>query len=106
MNDVPLGPVVHFVCAMGNRFARLEDNRSIHAGAQLLSYDVRSGEPIDSTTTRFDVARHEATTVGASILDFVMPITLLMRLARVSETLCLRLLQPYGSRMPISPTSI
>lgn len=102
IEGVQTDPVTFLLYTLGNRFADLEDERSLSLGTQLLNFTARPGERIDSTLTRFDLARAEAQTVGAGIQNFHTLTTVLLRVVRVTGQQMITLLQPFGGRMPNS----
>ena len=67
IEGTPTDPVTYLLYTLGNRYEALEDERSLMSGTQLMDFTSRAGERIDSLLTRFDMARHEAESVGAGI---------------------------------------
>ena len=86
INETPTDPVTYLLYTLGIRYEALEDERALSSGTQLLDFQSRPGERIDSLLTRWDMARHEAQSVGAGINNFVTLSTMLLRIIRVNPT--------------------
>ena len=65
-------------------------------------WKILAGENIDSLLTRFDMARHEAASVGAGMENYHILATILLRAVRVTAEQTMNLLQPNNGRMPIN----
>ncbi len=100
INGVPTDPVTYLLYVLGNRFEALEDERTMTSGNQVLDFRARPGERIDALLTRFDMARHEAASVGAEMTNYHNLTTILLRACGVSGEQLVNLLQPSGERMP------
>eukprot|EP00959_Pyramimonas_sp_CCMP1952_P045646 953606-Pyramimonas_sp.AAC.1 len=61
------------------KFERLEDERQLTSGTQLIDFHVPHGERIDVTLTRFEMARLEAQSVGLDLPNFQAITTILFR---------------------------
>eukprot|EP00959_Pyramimonas_sp_CCMP1952_P027739 582051-Pyramimonas_sp.AAC.1 len=61
------------------QFERLEDERQLTSGTQLIDFHVPHGERIDVTLTRFEMARLEAQSVGCDLPNFQLLTTILFR---------------------------
>eukprot|EP00959_Pyramimonas_sp_CCMP1952_P205507 4297670-Pyramimonas_sp.AAC.1 len=61
------------------KFERLEDERQLTSGTQLIDLHVPHGERIDVTLTRFEMARPEAQSAGLDLPNFQLRTTILFR---------------------------
>ena len=79
IEGTPTDPVTYLLYTLALRYESLEDERTLTSGTALLDFTGRPGESVDTTLTRFDMARHEAAAVGADINNFHIISTLLLR---------------------------
>ena len=70
INGVRTDPVTYLIYTLGNRYEALEDERTMLHGTSIIDFRGRHGERIDSLLTRFDMARHEAASVGAGMENY------------------------------------
>eukprot|EP00959_Pyramimonas_sp_CCMP1952_P104391 2181959-Pyramimonas_sp.AAC.1 len=56
-------PVTYIMFLLSMKFERLEDERQLTSGTQLIDFHVPHGERIDVTLTRFEMARLGAQSV-------------------------------------------
>eukprot|EP00959_Pyramimonas_sp_CCMP1952_P144637 3027175-Pyramimonas_sp.AAC.1 len=82
------------------KFERLEDERQLTSGTQLINMHVPHGERIDVTLARFEMARLEAQSVGFDLPDFQLLTTILFSALGVGSQRALQLLQPLNHQMP------
>eukprot|EP00959_Pyramimonas_sp_CCMP1952_P247164 5166370-Pyramimonas_sp.AAC.1 len=61
------------------KFERLEDERQLASGTQLIDFHAPRGERIDVTLTRLEIARLEAQSVGFGLPNFQLLTTILFR---------------------------
>ncbi|MCP4469064.1 MAG: hypothetical protein GY813_20255, partial [Halieaceae bacterium] len=64
IDGVHTDPVTYIMFLLSMKFERLEDERQLTSGTQLIDFHVPHGERIDVTVTRFEMARLEAQSVG------------------------------------------
>ena len=84
IEGTPTDPVTYLLYTLGNRYEALEDERTIASSAALLDFRAQRGESIDALITRFDMARHEAQSVGAGITNFNQLSMIFIRAANIS----------------------
>ena len=100
IEGTPTDTVTYLLYTLALRYESLEDERTLQSGTALLDFHGRPGETVDTTLTKFDIARHEATAAGAGIVNFRIINTMLLRAIGVTDSQLLMLLQPFGQRMP------
>jgi len=100
INGTHTDPVTYLLYTLGNRFEALEDERTLTSGNAILDFTRRPGERIDLLLSRFDMARHEARSVGAEMTNYHNLTTILIRAVGVSGPQLLDLLRPTNGRMP------
>eukprot|EP00959_Pyramimonas_sp_CCMP1952_P116148 2428079-Pyramimonas_sp.AAC.1 len=82
------------------KFERLEDERQLTPGTQLIDLHVPHGERIDVTLTRFEMARLEAQSVGFDLPNFQLLANIPFRALGVGNQRATQLLQPLNHQMP------
>ena len=100
IDGVRTDPVTYLMFYLSIKFEHLEDERQLAQGTELIDFRVPSGERIDATLARFEVARLEAASVGFDIPNFQLLTMVLFRALGVSSSRALNLLQPLQNRMP------
>ena len=100
INGINADPVTYLMYALAGQFEQLEDERAMSSGNQILDFRARHGERIDELLTRFDMARAEAATVGASMDNWSILSTILLRACGVTANQTLQLLDWNAGRMP------
>ena len=100
INGVHTDPVTYILFILSTKFERLEDERQLTSGVQLIDFHVPTNERIDVTLTRFEMARMEAQSVGFDIPNFQLLTTILFRALGVGVQRAMQLLQPLNHQMP------
>ena len=100
INGVQLDPLTYIVERLRERFAPLDTETRMNAMTELIAFQRRPNETIDSLITRFDLVRHRA------VIDsnFVMPAEFnalqFLRCIDIQQADLMQLLAPLGHRLP------
>ena len=100
INGVPTDPVTYLLYVLGTRFEQLEDERTMSLGNMVLDFQGQRNERIDALLARFDMARHDAESVGAGMHNYHTLTTILLRACGITGDQLINLLQPNDGHIP------
>ena len=100
IQGVHTDPVTYIMFMLSTRFENLEDERQLTQGTALIDFRVQSGERIDITLARFEMARLEADQAGFQIPNFQLLTTILFRALGMGPGRASQLLLPLNGQMP------
>ena len=100
INGVQLDPVSFLLHGLQARFAPLDEETRLRAAQDLLSFNRRQGETVDTLISRFEITRQRARAEGGGAVSLETASLLLLRACGVSAEQFQALTQPFGYRLP------
>ena len=97
---VHLDPVSFLLHGLQARFAPLDEETRLRAAQDLLSFNRRGNETVDTLISRFEIVRGRAQAAGGGAVSVETAALLLLRACGVSSEQFQTLTQPFGLRLP------
>jgi hypothetical protein len=99
-DGVQLDPVAYLLGALRNRFSALEEEARLSSMTEMLAFQRRPGEHIDSLLARYETVRQRAAVEGQFAMSIEGCSLQLLRAIGIQSQHLYTLLQPFGGRLP------
>ena len=100
VNGVLVDPVTYLLHGLQQRFAPLDEESRLRATQDLLSFQRRHNETVDTLLRRFELTSQRAGAAGRGHMPVETASLLLLRACGVSAEQFQTLTQPFGLRLP------
>ena len=99
-------PLTFLMHALQERFGNLGEEVRVQAVTELMSFNRKGNEPIDSLLVRFDSVRTRAADQGGAIVSVQGVTWILLRAIGISDQQLITLLTPFGGLFPANEAEL